>query len=690
MRLGIDIGGTFTDLLLVDDETGGVRIVKVLTTPADPSRGVVEAVDRALAEPNRALSEVSVLVHGTTLITNTIIERKGARTALLATEGHRDAVEIRREHRYEMYDVLVEMPKPLVPRHLRFGIDERISPQGEVLRPLDREQVERLVRRLQERGIEAIGVSFLHSYRNPVHELAVKEIVARVAPDLYVSLSSQVAPEIKEFERTSTTLCNAYVQARVEEYLGRLEDDLRERTFDGSFFLMQSSGGLCSTETARNFPVRVLESGPAGGALAASHFGQALGLNSLLSFDMGGTTAKLAVIDDGQPLVAPEFEVDRVYRFTLGSGLPVRVPTVEMIEIGAGGGSIARLDALSLIRVGPESAGAAPGPACYGQGGELPTVTDADLLLGYLDPDYFLGGRMSLDTKRAREAVARHIADPLGLDVIEAASGIHRIVNENMASAARVHLTERGKNAADYPLFAFGGAGPVHAYGVAAAVGAPGIVVPFGAGVMSALGFLTAPLSFEFVQSWYGLLGRLDWAQVGGFLQKMEREGRELLQKAGVPGSAIGVERWCDIRYHGQGFDVKILLPDGALGEDSVAEIRRRFEERYRELYGRTIPGVEFEAVNWRVIVQGPKPDLSIAPSVAEGASVDAARKSARQAYFAEAGGFVETPVFDRYRLAPGAILTGPAIVEEHEATTIIGPGASATIDRMLNLVIHL
>ncbi|HBY95144.1 MAG TPA: methylhydantoinase, partial [Chloroflexi bacterium] len=348
MRLGIDIGGTFTDLLLVDDETGGVRIVKVLTTPADPSRGVVEAVDRALAEPNRALSEVSVLVHGTTLITNTIIERKGARTALLATEGHRDAVEIRREHRYEMYDVLVEMPKPLVPRHLRFGIDERISPQGEVLRPLDREQVERLVRRLQERGIEAIAVSFLHSYRNPVHELAVKEIVARVAPDLYVSLSSQVAPEIKEFERTSTTLCNAYVQARVEEYLGRLEDDLRERTFDGSFFLMQSSGGLCSTETARNFPVRVLESGPAGGALAASHFGQALGLNSLLSFDMGGTTAKLAVIDDGQPLVAPEFEVDRVYRFTLGSGLPVRVPTVEMIEIGAGGGSIARLDALSL------------------------------------------------------------------------------------------------------------------------------------------------------------------------------------------------------------------------------------------------------------------------------------------------------------------------------------------------------
>ncbi|HBY93535.1 MAG TPA: hydantoinase [Chloroflexi bacterium] len=690
MRLGCDIGGTFTDFVLLDDEAGEMHVYKCLTTPGDPSDAVEEGVQALAGRVPNLAARLQEVIHGTTLVINAIIERKGAATALLTTAGFRDVLELGREIRYAPYDLFAAFPEPLVPRHRRLEVEERVRADGKILIPLAAEEARAVVRSLAGLGVESVAVCLLNSFENPAHELLLKQIVQEELPDVSLSISYEVLPQIREYERTSTTVANAYVKPLVERYLRRLSHRLAGLGFDGRLFIMLSSGGVTSVETAAEFPVRIIESGPTAAVIAGEYFSRLFGLPEMFCFDMGGTTAKSCLIQNGRAEVAPTFEVGRVQRFMKGSGLTIQVPVVDLMEIGAGGGSIAHISRLGTLQVGPESASAAPGPICYSRGGARPTVTDADLLLGYLDPDYFLGGRMSLDTKRAREAVARHIADPLGLDVIEAASGIHRIVNENMASAARVHLTERGKNAADYPLFAFGGAGPVHAYGVAAAVGAPGIVVPFGAGVMSALGFLTAPLSFEFVQSWYGLLGRLDWAQVGGFLQKMEREGRELLQKAGVPGSAIGVERWCDIRYHGQGFDVKILLPDGALGEDSVAEIRRRFEERYRELYGRTIPGVEFEAVNWRVIVQGPKPDLSIAPSVAEGASVDAARKSARQAYFAEAGGFVETPVFDRYRLAPGAILTGPAIVEEHEATTIIGPGASATIDRMLNLVIHL
>jgi N-methylhydantoinase A len=689
VRLGVDIGGTFTDLLLVDEDTGTTQIVKVLTTSADPSQGVMAAVAQAVEASGKALGEVEILVHGTTLATNTVIERKGSPTALLATQGHRDAVEMRREHRYAMYDVLLEMPAPLAPRYLRFGIEERISAAGDVVQPLNRKQLVQLVRRLAARGVEALAVCFLHSYRNPAHELEVKAIAEAVAPELHISLSSQVAPEIKEFERTSTTLCNAYVHSRVDEYLGQLEAQLQAAGFHGSFFLMQSSGGLCSTEVARQFPVRILESGPAGGAQAASHYGQRADLENLLSFDMGGTTAKLAVIDHGQPLVAPEFEVDRVYRFTRGSGLPIRIPTIEMIEIGAGGGSIARVDPMGLIRVGPESAGADPGPACYGQGGDLPTVTDADLVLGYLDPDYFLGGEMRLDVRKAREAIAHHIADPAGLDITQAAWGIHRVVNENMASAARIHITERGKNPDAYPLFAFGGAGPVHAYGVAQAVGAPGIIVPFGAGIISALGFLTAPLAFEFVRGWYGTLSAMDWDKVNEFLAEMEQEGREILANAGVSDRYVRLNRWCDMRYHGQGYEVKVPLPAGALSDQRLDDLRTRFEDTYRQLYGRTVPDVALEVVNWRVIVQGPKPDLKLTPEL-DAPAEEQAFKGQRPAYFPDSGSFLEVSIFDRYRLPRGSNIEGPAIIEERESTVIIGPEAHGTVDEMLNLVVQL
>ena len=690
MRMGVDIGGTVTDLLLVNDRTGRTAVQKVLTTYPDPSAGVMAAVQGAIRDTGSSLADVEVLVHGTTLAINTIIERTGSLTALFATSGHRDAIEIRREQRYDMYDVLLEAPEPLAPRHLRFDIDERIAADGTVIRAVDRPQVARLIRRLAQRGVESLAVCLLHGYRNAAHELAVAEIARDEAPALRISLSSRVAPEIKEYERASTTLCNAYVQARVDSYLDRLEQELEGAGFRGAFFLMQSSGGLIETGPAREFPVRILESGPAGGALAAGNFGRASGTDRLLSFDMGGTTAKLAVIDGGQPLIAPGLEAARVYRFSRGSGLPVRVPVIEMIEIGAGGGSIAHVDRLGLIRVGPQSAGAYPGPACYAQGGDLPTVTDADLLLGYLDPSYFLGGRMPLSTDKAKRAVSEHVARPLGIDVFHAAWGIHRIVNESMANAAHVHLIERGKDPGAYSLFAFGGAGPVHAYGVASLLGAPSVTVPPGAGVTSAVGFLTAPLSFDYVQGWYGRLADLEWPRVNAFIEDMEQRGRAMLAAAGLRHTAIDVLRSCDLRYEGQGSEVGVPVPGGALNADSVEEIRESFEQRYTDLYGRTVPGTGLEVVNWRVSVRGPRPTLRIASGDTAAGSPEQAQKGTRPAYFGDAGGFVETPVFDRYRLGPGSLIAGPAIIEERESTIVVGPGSRAGIDELLSVVVEL
>src|SRR5579871_772252 len=688
--MGVDIGGTFTDLLLVDDRAKRIVNEKGLTTYPDPTEGVMAVVLQATKRAEMPLGDIEVLVHGTTLAINTLIERTGSSTALFATRGHRDAIEIRREQRYDMYDVLLEAPDPLAPRYLRFDIEERMTADGEVAVPLDREQVAGLLRRLEQRGVQALAVCLLHSYRNPAHELAIADIARDAAPALRISLSSRVAPEIKEYERASTTLCNAYVQAKVDDNLTRLERELVRSGFRGAFYLMQSSGGLVTTATARQFPVRILESGPAGGALAAANAGRLTGRNRLLSFDMGGTTAKLAAINDGEPLVAPGFEVARVYRFARGSGLPVRIPVIEMIEIGAGGGSIARVDQLGLIRVGPESAGAQPGPACYGRGGTSPTVTDADLLLGYLDPAYFLGGHMPLATEPARRAVAEHIARPLGMDVVHAAWGIHRIVNENMANAARVHLVERGTDPREYAVFAFGGAGPVHAYGVAALLGAPAIVVPPGAGVASAVGFLTAAPAFEFVHGWYTRLHAVDWTRVNGFLGEMEMQGRDLLAGAGVAGAAIDVRRACDIRYEGQGSDVTVPIPPGMLSAGHVADIQHAFEQRYRELYGRTVPASGLEVVNWRVTVRGPQPAFRVSPAAPRRGPASAAQKGSRPAYFGDAHGLIDTAVFDRYQLAAGTAVEGPAIIEERESTIVVGPGGRAWVDESLNVVVDL
>jgi N-methylhydantoinase A len=685
LRAGVDIGGTFTDLCVVDGDHV-VAVDKTLTTPHDPSQGVETVLAQTLERLGRSFADLQLVVHGTTLVTNAIIERRGSSTALLATQGFRDSIEIGRERRYELYDLMVELPRPLVPRHLRFDVPERVLADGSIDVPLDEPYVERLASELVDAGVEAVAVSFLHSFTNPAHERRAREAVLRAAPGLRVSLSSEVVPEIREYERTSTTVANVYVQDVIDRYLVELRGRLERLGFRGRLYVMLSSGGIATLETASRFPIRLLESGPAAGALAAAMYGRATGHPELLSFDMGGTTAKLCLVEGGAPLVSDEFEVDRVYRLQRGSGIPVKVSVVDMIEIGVGGGSIARVDALGLLKVGPRSAGADPGPVCYGLGGVEPTVTDADLVLGYLDSDYFLGGRMRLEVDAAREAIEREIAHKLDLSVEEAAWGIHTIVNENMANAARVHAVERGKNPAALPLFAFGGAGPVHAAGVAAALGAPLLVAPLGAGVMSSIGFLTSPLAFDFVRSWRCTLDDLDWGRANALLAEMEAEGTALLAESGLSAADVSHARFADARYVGQGHEVRVKLPAGELSEPG--SLVDGFEVEYERLYGRRGPSVPVEVINWRVVSSGPRPTLELTRAELEASAEPP--KSGRAAYFPAAGGFVETPVYDRYSLRPGGQLDGPAIIEERESTLVVAPGQTVVVTPELSLRVSL
>ena len=687
-RVGIDIGGTFTDLVLIDDASGERAIGKVLTTPDDPSEAVEEGLRALLEQEEVGASQLKTIIHGTTLVTNALIERRGAATALLTTEGFRDAVAIGTEHRYDMYDIFLEKPEPLVRRGLRYGIRERTLDDGSVVRALDEEQVRSVSAEIVDLGIEAVAVSFLHGFRNPDHERRVAEILAEEAPEVVVSLSSEVSPEIREYERTSTTIANVYVRPLVERYLQKLEERLRDLGFGGSFYVMLSNGGTASVETACRFPVRLLESGPAAGSLAAAFHGKAAGFSDVLSFDMGGTTAKACLIEGGEPLTSTDFEVARVYRFKKGSGLPVKTSVIEMIEIGAGGGSIARVGPLGLPKIGPESAGADPGPACYGRGGEEPTVTDADLLLGYLDPGFFLGGRMSLDYEAAEKAM-KSISDALDLDPIEAAWGVHQVVDENMANAARVHAVERGKDPRKYLLLAFGGAGPVHAHRVARALGVPGFVAPLGAGTASAFGFLCAPLSFDLARSLYGRLDRLDWEAANAALEEMEEEGRELLQASGVAEEDVRVRRLGEMRYIGQGHEVGVKLPGGKLGPGDVGEISGRYRDEYRRLYGREGPDVPLETITWRVEVSAPRPEIPQEEEEGEPRSLDEALKGEREIYLPENDGFAAVSVYDRYKLDPGAAFEGPAVVEERESTVVIGPESGAEIDNARNLIVR-
>ena len=688
-RLGVDIGGTFTDLVVVDETTGAIRVGKVLTTPKDPAHGVEQGIQSLLDEARVDPGRVRAVVHGTTLATNALIERKGARTALLTTEGFRDALEIGREGRYDMYDLFIDPPPPLVPRHLRREVPERLLPDGSVLRPLDEAAARRVIAGLIEDGAEAVAICLLHAYLNPVHERRLAELVREAAPHVLVSCASDVVPEIREYERASTTSANVYVAPLMGRYLEDLERRLAGLGVPGQLYVMQSSGGIALPPLARRLPIRLVESGPAAGALAAAQAARERGDARLLSFDMGGTTAKACVIDDGAPLVAREFEVARADRFKKGSGLPIRVPVIEMIEIGAGGGSLARVDRMGLLKVGPDSAGADPGPACYNLGGRQPTVTDADLLLGYLDAEFFLGGRMRLDRAAAERAVTEHVARPLGLDVTTAAWGIHRVVNENMAAAARIHGIERGRDLRAYPLFAFGGAGPVHCWQVARILKVPRILLPFGAGAMSAWGLLAAPLAFDFVRTVRARLDAADWDALNGLFAEMEDEGRELLARAGVARDSVRVGRIAEMRYVGQGHEVEARMPAGRLSAASLPAITTAFEEAYRALYHRLPQGVPIEALNWRVTVSAPPPVLAFGGGAA-GGSAGTSVKTRRRAWFAEANGWVDTPVYDRYTLGPGTTFDGPAIVEERESTAIIGPGAHCRVDDGRTIVVEL
>jgi len=718
-RLGVDIGGTFTDLVVIDETTGEARVGKVLTTSKDPAHGVEHGIASLLDESHIAAGSVRAVVHGTTLATNALIERKGARTALLTTEGFRDALEIRHEGRYDMYDLFIDSPAPLVPRRLRREVRERLLADGSVLRALDEDGARRIIGELAAEGVEALAICLLHAYVNPVHERRLAALAGEIAPQMAVACASEVVPEIREYERASTTTANVYVAPLMARYLEDLERRLADLRIPGQLYVMQSSGGIALPPLARRLPIRLVESGPAAGALAAAQAARERGEPKLLSFDMGGTTAKACVIDDGAPLVGREFEVARADRFKKGSGLPIRGPVIEMIEIGAGGGSIARVDRMGLLKVGPDSAGADPGPACYNLGGRQPTVTDADLLLGYLDAEFFLGGRMRLDRDAARRAIEEHVARPLGLDVTAAAWGIHRVVNESMAAAARIHGIERGKDLRAYPLFAFGGAGPVHCWQVARILKVPRILLPFGAGAMSAYGLLAAPLAFDFVRTGRQRLDGADWSAINRLFAEMEDKGRALLARAGVAAGDVGVARIAEMRYVGQGHEVEAPVPLETLSAESLPTITASFEAAYRALYHRLPQGVPIEAMNWRLTVSGPDPKIALTASpdparaVAAGSieSVDRGGgatphlsqatlgpsrahgpryKGIRLAYFAESDGFVETPVYDRYAFAAGMTLAGPAIIEERESTAVIGPGGRGRVDAGLALVIEI
>ncbi|MFY9317084.1 MAG: hydantoinase/oxoprolinase family protein [Burkholderiales bacterium] len=688
MRIGIDVGGTFTDFVLLDDASGRASTYKCLTTPRDPS-DAIEAGLRALAGRSPGCIEgLQEVIHGTTLVINAIIERKGARTGLITTRGFRDVLELGREIRYAAYDAFAQMPEPLVPRDRRLEVDERLRADGSVLRPLDEAQARATVREMAQLGVESVAVCLLNSFENPAHELALKRLLAEELPQASVSISYEVLPQIREYERSSTTVTNAYVKPLTETYLRRMRERLAGLGFRGRLFIMLSSGGVTSAETAAEFPVRIIESGPTAAVIAAQHYSRLFDCPEMFCFDMGGTTAKSCLIQGGVAPAVQSFEVGRVQRFQKGSGLTIQVPVVDLMEIGAGGGSIARASRLGTLQVGPQSAGAEPGPICYGRGGTEPTVTDADLLLGYLDAAYFLGGTMPLDIAAARRGIEERVAKPLGVSFIDALWGIHDLINETMAAAAKTHIAERGGNPQLVTVAAFGGAGPVHAYGLAHKLGAPRLMVPPNAGVGSALGFFTAPRAFDLVRSHKVPFASADFAKLEALFRELEADGERTLRRAGAEGP-IGFARSVQARFIGQGSETSLPVPEGDFGALDAAELRRRFDEAYARLYGRTYLQSPLEFVNFCVRASLPVKPL-VLPRIARHGRAQDAVKGERKAYSGTARDFIAHTVYDRYRLAAGAEVEGPGIFEERESTVIVGEGARCRVDEFGFLWIDL
>jgi N-methylhydantoinase A len=675
LSLGIDIGGTFTDLVVLDPSDGRAIIWKESTTPDDPARGTMLGLQHLLKKGNIAPASIGRVVHATTLFTNALIERKGALTGLLTTAGFADVLEIGRERKFELYDLFLEMPKPLVARPLRREAYERLAPDGRIEIPLDLEAMLREVAFLVDAGVTSLAICFLHAYANPIHERMAAEAIRQGFPSLSITLSSDIAPEIREYPRCVTAVANAYVRPIAEIYLENLESALKQVGIAGSLFLMLSNGGLTHVAEAKRAPVQLLESGPAAGALAGAWFGRHAGLDRVLAFDMGGTTAKLALVDDGEPLVAWGFEAARTKRFLRGSGLPIQIATVELIEIGAGGGSLARRSDLGTLHVGPESAGAQPGPVCYARGGQEPTVTDSDLSLGYLNADFFLGGAMEIDLASAERALGA-LASSMGLEALRGAFGIHDVVNEDMAGAARVAIAERARVPQDYALLATGGAAPVHAWHVARKLGIKRVICPPGAGAGSTIGMLMAPARIDRVASFNMPLTSADLSAVDAIFLGLEKDGMAVIHETGADMTKARLRRLADMRYIGQGFEITVML-DAELDQQGILAA---FETAYRKLFGRTPPGAAVQFVALRVSVTAPMPGAGGKLRLDGQGSGDAALKGYRDVYFADLGEKRSTPVYDRYALAPGTHITGPAVFEENESTFIVGPDARISL----------
>jgi N-methylhydantoinase A len=680
-RVGFDVGGTFTDFVL-QSPSGELSTGKRLTTYPDPSDACLAGLDELLAQAGVPWSDVAQAVHGTTLGSNVVIERKARSVGLLTTRGFRDVLIIGREKRYQVYDLQIEKPAPLIPRRLIGEVTERVMADGAVRTPLDEADARRAIRELAARGVTTLAVCLLHAYVNPAHERRIAALVAEEAPDVTVTLSHEVSPTFREYERTSTTVVNAYVMSIVRDYLRGLASAMSGRGYRGRLFVMQSSGGIATAEAMQRYPVRMIESGPAAGALMAAAYGELTGHRDLIAFDMGGTTAKLALIESGRPATTTSFELHRVHNAP-GSGLPMNIQAIDLVEIGAGGGSIARAK-LGVIAVGPESASSTPGPVCYGRGGEQPTVTDADVVLGYVNPDYFAGGSMKLQAGTAARAIEELVARPLGLSLEDAAWGIHTIVNTNMELATRVVSIERGRDPRDLTLVAFGGSGPVHGCRLAQALGIPRVVLPASAGVTAAIGLLAAEVKFDIARTYVRRLDAVDGAFLDTIYAEMSAQAIAVVQESAVAGEVM-LARSADARYVGQGYEVTVPVPLGRLDGAALARVRSTFHEVYASRYGYANPAEPVEIVTWKLSAVGGSPRVALAKAGA--GSADVRRKAMRRAYFPEARGYADTPVYDRYELAAGTTLTGPAIVEERESTTVLPPGVTATVDEYANLI---
>jgi N-methylhydantoinase A len=683
-RVGFDVGGTFTDFVL-QGSAGELHTAKRLTTYPDPSEACLAGLDELVERAGIGWPQLAQAVHGTTLGSNIVIERKARGIGLLTTRGFRDVLIIGREKRYQVYDLQIEKPAPLIPRRLIGEVTERVLADGSVREPLDEDDARRAIRALVARGVTTLAVCLLHAYLNPAHEKRLAELAAEEAPDVVVTLSHEVSPTFREYERTSTTVVNAYVMSAVRAYLQGLQAALRERGYRGRLFVMQSSGGVATADAMERYPVRMIESGPAAGALMAAFYGELTGQRDLIAFDMGGTTAKLCLIENGRPYTTTAFELHRVNNAP-GSGLPMNIQAIDLVEIGAGGGSIAKA-ALGVIAVGPESASSTPGPVCYGRGGREPTVTDANLVLGYLNPEYFAGGSMKLDVGAATRAIEQRLARPLGLEVEEAAWGVHTIVTTNMELATRVVSIERGRDPRGLTFVAFGGSGPVHGCRLAQALGIPRVILPAAAGVTAAIGLLAAEVKFDVARTFVRRLDALDPADLTAMYDDMAAQAVDVVRQSAVT-SELALLRSADARYLGQGYELTVPVPAGRLDAAALAAVRRSFDEIYAARYGYSSPGEPVEIVTWKLSAVGGTPRVNLAKASTI-ARADA-RKGQRPAYFPERGGFVDTPVYDRYRLIAGATIAGPAIIEERESTTVLPPGAHATVDAHASLIVTL